>query len=99
MFFVLSNHDIVLTTIDFTENIMSEVCVYERSKSLKEILILKCGTSFVAAGILVIILNITQYSPANIFSEMYKSSVQINKIILHPIDKISEGMRSIASLF
>ncbi|AFS77940.1 hypothetical protein Curi_c08700 [Gottschalkia acidurici 9a] len=99
MFFILSNHNTVITPIDFTSGVISKVKVYEGKKSIKETFIFKWVTSIIAAGAVAAVFNITQYKPVNLFSEIYKSSIGINKMILSPIDKISESMKEIAGIF
>lgn len=99
VFFTLSDHHVEMASLDFTDRILSEVCIYEKNKTFKEVVLLKGVTSIVAGVIISTALSLTQYKPLNIFSSIYKSSVNINEIILSPIEKISKGMKEMAGLF
>lgn len=99
VFFTLSDHNVEMMSNNFTDKILDEVCVYEKNKNFKEVVIFKGLTSIIAGIIITVFFNLVQYKPLNIISSLYKGSVDINKIILDPIDRISEGMKEIAGMF
>lgn len=98
IFETLSDHNLVMTPVDFTDNILSEVDCYEKKKSIKEVFLVKGLASIVAAGIITSTFNFIQYRPINLFSQIYKSSDKISKMVVIPIDKLSQELRDIKQI-
>ncbi len=98
MFETLSDHEMVMIPLDFTENILSEVNCYERKKSIKEVFLVKGVASVIAAGLITAVFNFVQYRPINLFTQIYKSSDKISKMVVVPMDKLSKELREIKQI-
>ncbi len=99
LFFILSNHEIVITPVNFTDNVLDEIYVYEKDKNIKEVFVVKGIASVVAAGILVSFFSFAEYKPVSLFSQIYKGSEKINRIVVEPVDRLSEEIKDIANSF
>ncbi len=99
VFLTLSAHEMVITPVDFTDSVLSQINVYEKDKNIKEVFLFKGVSSILAAGVIVILFNFYQYKPINLFSQIYKSSGTINRVVVEPIDKISREIKEIADSF
>lgn len=99
VFITLSTHDMIVTPIDFTENIISEINVYERNKTTKETLIYKGLASVLAAGMISTLFNFIHYRPINLFSQIYRSSEKINRVIVEPTHRLTREIKDMADSF
>ncbi len=99
IFDTLSCHEITMAPLDFTDNILSQITIYENDKNTKHVFLFKGVASIVAAGMVVTIFNIVQYNPISIFSHIYKGSERINRIVVDPVDKFSRDIKEIANSF
>lgn len=99
VFLTLSTHDMVLTPMDFTDNVLSQINVYEKQKNMKEVFLFKGVASIVAAGLITALFNFVQYRPINLFSQIYKSTETINRIVIEPVDRLSTEIKDIADSF
>lgn len=99
LFFTLSAHDMDMAPIDFTDSVLSQITVYEKDKSMKEVLIYKGVASVVAAGMISAVFNFVQYRPVNLFSQIYRGSQRINRIVVEPVDRLSREIKEIADSF
>lgn len=98
IFGALSEHESFTIPIDFTDNILNEVNFYEKKKSIKEVYLVKGVASVVAAGLLTTAFSFVQYRPMNLFTQIYKSSDKISKMVVVPIDKLSKELREIKQI-
>lgn len=89
----------VLTPIDFTDNVLSQINVYEKQKNMKEVFLFKGIASIVAAGLITGLFNFVHYRPVNLFSQIYKSTQTINRIVTEPVDRFSTEIKDIADSF
>ena len=99
IFDTLSCHDMTMVPLDFTDKVLSQITVYENDKSIKHVFLFKGVASIVAAGMVVTVFNVVQYNPVTLFSQIYKSSDRINRIIVDPVDKFSRDIKEIANSF
>lgn len=99
VFLTLSAHEMVITPIDFTDSVLSQINVYEKDKNMKEVFLFKGVASILAAGLISTLFNFVQYRPINLFTQIYKSSETINRIVVEPIDKLSREIKDIADSF
>lgn len=99
VFLTLSTHEMVLTPIDFTDNVLSQINVYEKQKNMKEVFLFKGIASIVAAGLITGLFNFVHYRPVNLFSQIYKSTQTINRIVTEPVDRFSTEIKDIADSF
>lgn len=82
VFHILSNHPMVLPPEDFTEKIMNRINTKGRSNKLNSMIIRKWGISFVAAGLLIFVLNTSfGYSTEDISRYIYKKPFSLNSQI------------------
>lgn len=99
IFDTLSCHEMTMTPLNFTDNVLSQITLYENDKNIKNVFLFKGVASIIAAGMVVTIFNAVQYSPISLFSQIYKSSDKINRIIVDPVDKFSRDIKEIANSF
>lgn len=99
VFLTLSSHTMIITPMDFTDNVLSQINVYEKDKNMKEVFLFKGVASIVAAGLITTVFNFVQYRPINLFSQIYKGSQSINRMVVEPIDKLSREIKDIADSF
>ena len=99
IFDVLSFHNMDVTPLDFTDNVLSQITIYENDKNTKHVFLFKGVASIVAAGMVVTVFNLIQYNPITLFSQIYKRSDKINRIIVDPVDKFSRDIKEIANSF
>ena len=99
IFDALSCHEMDMTPLDFTDNVLSQISMYERDKDIKHVFLFKGVASIVAAGMVVTVFNAVQYNPITLFSQIYKSSDKINRIIVDPVDRFSRDIKEIANSF
>ena len=99
VFLTLSAHEMVITPIDFTDSVLSQINVYKKDKNMKEVFLFKGVASILAAGLISTLFNFVQYRPINLFTQIYKSSETINRIVVEPIDKLSREIKDIADSF
>lgn len=97
LFNLLLNHKIVLPPLDFTQKIMSRIHHYNETKKSNYKNIRNWGISFVAAGILIILLNVAsvRYTINDFTSDVYTGVMQINHKILSPIIRIQDSINTI----
>lgn len=89
VFCILSNHPMVLPPEDFTEKIMNRINTKGKSNKLKPMTIRKWGISFVAAGLLIFVLNTSfGYNTEDISSYIYKKPFSINSQISNCLKEI-----------
>ncbi|KNF07500.1 hypothetical protein CLPU_16c00560 [Gottschalkia purinilytica] len=98
VFDIISDCSNIQAPLNFTDRVMNNIKSYETSKKIKQLALSRWGTSLVAAGILLMILNFTQYSPSKIMESMYESATEINKIVVNPFSKISDKFKIISNL-
>lgn len=99
VFITLSAHNMEITPIDFTDNVLSQINVYEKEKNLKEVFLFKGVASIIAAGLITTLFNFVQYKPITLFSQIYKGSETINKMVVEPVDRLSTEIKDIADSF
>lgn len=98
VFATLSAHEMILTPKDFTDNVLSQINIYEKDKNLKEVFLIKGIASIVAAGMISTIFSVTEYRPINLVSQIYRGSVRINRIVVDPVDKLFKEIREIKEI-
>lgn len=99
LFAMLSDHETIMIPMDFTDNVIDEIYVYEHDKNTREVFIIKGIASVVAAGILVTVFSVAEYKPVSLFAQIYKGSEKINRIVVEPVDRLSEEIKDIANSF
>ena len=99
LFSILSDHEMVMTPMDFTDNILDEICVYERDKTIKEVFVIKGIASVIAASLLAAVFSFVEYKPVSLFAQIYKGSEKINRIVVEPVGRLSEEIKDIANSF
>jgi len=93
VFDMLSNHPIVLPSGDFTSRIMDEIRTKSNSNRFNTIIMKKWGISFVAAGLLIFVLNTSLgFSTQDISSYIYKGTFTIN-------NKVSTYIKEMPTVF
>jgi len=95
-FSVLDKHFISVPD-DFTDKIMMKVNSFENSKKRNSKLLKNLGSSFVAAGIMLSLLNFSDYDFKIIARGLYRGAFEINQAVTNPITKISESLRYLAN--
>ena len=98
IFDTLSAHEILITPGNFTDNVLTQINVYEKDKNLKEVFLIKGIASIVAAGLITTALSVTEYRPVSLFSQIYRGSVRINRIVVDPVDKFFKEIREIKEI-
>lgn len=98
VFRTLSAHEIFEIPMDFTDNVLSQIDIYEKDKSLKEVFLIKGLSSLIAAGVLTAAFSMTEYKPVNLLSYIYRSSVKINRVVVDPVDKVFKEIREIKEI-
>ena len=98
IFLTLSAHEMMITPGDFTDNVLSRINVYEKDKNLKEVFFIKGIASIVAAGLISTAFNAAGYRPINLFSQIYRGSVRINRVVVDPVDKLFKEVREIKEI-
>lgn len=89
VFDILSNHPIILPPQDFTCRIMNEIKLKTKQNKIEPLMMKKWGISFVAAGLLIFVLNTSfGYSVEDISSYIYKESFDIDYQISNYIKKV-----------
>lgn len=99
LFSILSNHETIMMPVDFTDNVLDEIYVYEKDKNIKEVFVIKGIASVLAAGILTSFFSFVEYKPVSLFAQIYKGSEKINRIVVEPVGKLSEEIKDIANSF
>lgn len=98
IFDTLSAHEMMITPGNFTDNVLTQINLYEKDKNLKEVFLIKGIASIVAAGMISIAFYVTEYRPINLFSQIYRSSVRINRIVVDPVDKFFKEIKEIKEI-
>lgn len=89
VFDILSNHPIVLPPQDFTYKIMNEIKLKTKQNKIRPLMMKKWGRSFIAAGLLIFVLNTSfGYSVEDISSYIYKESFDMDYQISNFIKKV-----------
>lgn len=93
LFNLLSDHQVALPPIDFTENVMKEISNTTSNKNRLST-VSRLGLSLVAAGLLIVSMNIMSLSSnTDSFSEyMSTGAREFNEIIINPFQKLSRGL-------
>ena len=60
--------------------------------------LVKGVASVIAAGLITAVFNFVQYRPINLFTQIYKSSDKISKMVVVPMDKLSKELREIKQI-
>ncbi|SKC89011.1 anti-sigma factor family protein [Maledivibacter halophilus] len=89
VFDLLSSHPVVLPPEDFTEKVMNQIKIKSKANNIRTIIIKKWGISFVAAGLLIFVLNTSfGYSTEDISSYIYEKPLSINSQITNCLKEI-----------
>jgi len=96
LFSFLAENNTILPPHNFTEEVMSKVSSYEKIGVWRQRALSRWGASFIAAGILITVLNFTSagYNVQELAGEAYESSIEINRKIVDPIAKASESLKN-----
>jgi predicted anti-sigma-YlaC factor YlaD len=98
VFNVLDNH-CVKAPKDLASKIMMKINNLEDSKKWNAKVLRNLGASFVAAGIMITVLNGMDYNPNTFAKGLYKGAFEINQVVSNPITKISQGLRYVSDLY
>lgn len=90
-FSILDNHSIS-APVDLADDIMMKISSFENSKKKSAKLLKNLGSSFVAAGILLSLLNFSDYDLKIIARGLYRGAFELNQVVTSPITKISESL-------
>ncbi len=92
LFSLLSNHQVALPPLDFTENVMKELSKESNKKSSLST-VSRLGLTLVAAGLLIVSMNIMSLNSTTEKFTKYISigSQEFNEMIINPFQEISKG--------
>ncbi len=95
VFDLLSNHPTVLPPEDFTSRIMGEITLKAKSMKFSPLMMKEWGISFVAAGILIFILNTSLgYSIEDISSQIHRESLSTGSWVSKYIKEVPSLLES-----
>jgi len=98
-FDIMSNHQPVLPPSDFTEKILAKVANHEKVISFKQNALKTWGLSFVAAGMMFVLCNVTDFNALNITNGLLRGTLEINYIFTSPLDKMSKSLKYYSDYF
>jgi anti-sigma factor RsiW len=92
IFDILSGHPTILPPEDFTVKVMNAIQPTIKQNRISPMIMKKWGISFVAAGLLVFVLNTSLgYNIQDISSSMYKEPFSVKSQISNYVKKIPKG--------
>lgn len=97
-FSILDNHYINAPD-DLADMIMMKISSFEKSKKRSTKVLRNLGASFVAAGIMITLLNFSDYTPKILARRLFRSAFEINQVVTNPISKFSEGLRYVSDYY
>lgn len=97
-FSILDNH-FISAPDDLVDKIMTKISNLESSKKRSTKLLKNLGASFVAAGIMISLLNFSNYDYKIIARGFYRGAFEINQVVTSPITKISEGLKYVTNFY
>lgn len=97
-FSILDNHYINAPD-DLANKIMMKISKLEGSRKRSTKLLRNLGASFVAAGIMITLINFSDYNPVVLARGLYRSAFEINQVVTEPITKIAESLRYISDYY
>ncbi|WIV11392.1 zf-HC2 domain-containing protein [Proteiniborus sp. MB09-C3] len=95
-FSILDSH-FISAPDDLADKIMMKISSFENSKKKSTKVLKNLGASFVAAGIMISLLNFSDYNHKILARGIFRSAFEINQVVTSPITKISEGLKYITS--
>ncbi len=97
-FSILDNH-FISAPDNLADKIMMKISSFENSKKRNIKLLKNLGSSFVAAGIMISLLNFSDYDYKIITRSIYRGAFEINQVVTSPIIKISEGLKYVTDFY
>lgn len=98
VFSILDNHCISAPE-NLADKIMMKINSFENSKKRSAKVLRNLGASFVAAGIMITLLNFSDYNPKILAKGLFRSAFEINQVVTNPITKLSQGLRYVSDLY
>lgn len=96
---IMSKHQVVLPPDDFTESVLKKVANYNKVISFKQTALKTWGISFVAAGMMFVLCNVTDFNPFNLTSGLLRGTLEINQIVTSPLTKVSQSLKYYSDYF
>ncbi|EOD00938.1 anti-sigma factor family protein [Caldisalinibacter kiritimatiensis] len=95
IFDILSSHQVVLPPPNLTDKIMSEIKTSKKIYKIRQTTKRIWGASFIAAGLLIIILNISSigYNIDDFAADVYMGSMKINQRIIKPFNIFTDNIK------
>ncbi|WP_352417812.1 zf-HC2 domain-containing protein [Proteiniborus sp.] len=84
---------------DLADKIMMKISSFENSKKRSTKVLRNLGASFVAAGIMITLLNFSNYNPKILARGLFRSAFEINQVVTNPITKLTESLRYVSDLY
>ncbi len=84
---------------DLADKIMMKIGSLEKSKKISGKILRNLGASFVAAGIMITLLNFSNYDHKILARGVFRSAFEINQVVTNPIKKLSEGLRTVSNYY
>lgn len=98
VFNTLDNHFITAPE-NLANNVMMKIIDFEDSKRKSSKIMKNIGASFIAAGIMICLLNFSNYNPAFLVKGIFKGAFEINQVVIDPITKLSQGYKYVTELY
>lgn len=98
VFRVLDNHFISVPD-DFTDKVMTKISSLEIPLKRNTKFLKNLGASFVAAGIMISLLNFSNFDYKVLARGLYRSAFEINQVVTNPITKIRDGLRYVSDYY
>ncbi|SCG82654.1 hypothetical protein DW1_1058 [Proteiniborus sp. DW1] len=95
-FSILDNH-FINAPDNLVDDIMMKISSFENSKKKSAKLLKNLGSSFVAAGIMLSLLNFSDYDLKIIARGLYRSAFELNQVVTNPIIKLSESLKHLTN--
>ncbi|MFA5524180.1 MAG: zf-HC2 domain-containing protein [Tissierellales bacterium] len=97
-FSILDSH-FICSPDDLADKVMIKISNLESSKKRSTKLLKNLGASFVAAGILISLLNFSNYDYKIIARGFYRGAFEINQVVTNPKTIISEGLKYVKNFY
>ncbi|SDZ29749.1 Putative zinc-finger [Proteiniborus ethanoligenes] len=98
VFNALDNH-FINAPDDLADKIMNKIIHFESSKKRSTKVLRNIGASFVAAGIMISLLNFSNYNPIILAKGIFRGAFEINQVVTDPITKLSQGLKYVTDVY